>query len=165
MSKNQKSLVVLLKVTSAGIIVLVTLIIVDVLILSLALQSKTSQNPTMLYPGLEMLARFRESFTALYFLSTCTASFLSGYLLKRWGVETGSWVWQSLVSGFIVGASFPFLLIFDKIQVFSFLFVFPHDLLFAKELTFVFYGFFMALMGLLGYYVASRTYRRRILGR
>ena len=164
MNRNLKSLVILIKVISAGIIILVILTIVSAIILNFVLQSIISQEPASLYPGLEILVRFEKFFIPLYILSTCIASFMSGYLLKCWGVETGLRAWQSFIGGFIVGVTIPFLLMVDKSRTIFPLVLFPRKLFVVNELTLFFYCLFMALMGVLGYYIASRTYKQRVLG-
>jgi hypothetical protein len=160
--RKLETLVVLIKAISAGIIVLVTLACISIFILNFTTHYKVSQEPASLYPGLEILVRFQENFLPLYILSTCIASFISGYLLKAWGTETDARAWQSLISGFIVGGSVPFFLIFNKIRRFLFLVFFPQNLFFVNGISVFSYCLFMALMGFLGYYVASHKHSRQV---
>lgn len=85
----------------------------------------------------------------LVVLNGCVGSFIAQYLFRRWGRQANSQVWQSLLIGVIIG--------FFSANL--------QEILRSRPITVIvplIYGVSVALIGLLGYYIAGRKYRQRV---
>jgi hypothetical protein len=148
---------ILAKAAFSGIAILIILTLVLLLVLTLIFPSTPPQGigPA---PGAKF-RNFVDIFAYLYFCSMCVAGFVSGFLVNRWQrVDVShphTWPWHSLISGFIIGISGPFLW-------FVVLFPSPVKSVFINEIIrSLCYGFVCALTGVFGYYVAVYKHRRR----
>ena len=87
--------------------------------------------------------------TFLVLLNGCVGSFIAQYLFRRWGRQANSQAWQSFLIGVIIG--------FFSANL--------QEILRNRPITIIvplIYGVSAALIGLLGYYIAGRKYRRRV---
>ena len=152
-----KSLTTMAKAISTGLIILVVLAMV-LFFLKPILRDVFPPQPV---EGLGIMwdahlgKRMNFMFTMI-FLSICLAGFISGFFVRVWSKKTGSRAWQSLMSGFVVGTCGSFLLLYVLVSMYP---IFILDL----AVNFIL-GLVSALVGLLGYYVASRRYHQHISG-
>ena len=149
---------VMVKATMVGMTILIILTLMGFTILAPIINAIFSPEPS---PGMYSLGpnfgRYTNAMADLYIFSTCIASFISGFMIRYWGRKTGSYFWQSFISGFIIGGIGPLLfLTSDLVRVFLFFFLFQDRLFIVNEyMTGLMYSLFSALIGLLGYSVAN----------
>lgn len=106
-------------------------------------------------PGLSVVrlpANFGVYLTLLIFsvlLNGCVGSFIAQFFFRRLAGQTGSQVWQSFIIGFIIG--FFSVILQEALRNRLVPIIAP-----------LIYGLITASIGLLGYYLAGRKYRRRV---
>jgi len=166
MNRILKSLVVQAKATLLSIIILIILTIVFFFSVEPVIDILFPPTPpptgiSIFGPNIQITLN---TLAILYFLSVCFASSISGFLMGRWGRETGMYAWQSFISGFIIGILGPLLFfLVEEVRVFLIAFISQRILFFTNEsITVLIFSLFSGLIGVLGYYMASRKYRQQI---